>query len=92
MALHKGLVGTNRSFRVALFFRGLPDLKELGGIPTHFFVTRRHKLGLFAWLEDDRSHAQFGQSKGGDNEDNKDANSEMHSGGGRVFKLSVPSS
>ena len=63
MTPHKRLVDADRSFRVALFFRSLPNLEQLRCVPTYFFFTGRYELRFFTGLKDHGGHTWFGQNQ-----------------------------
>ena len=78
VALHQRLVGPDRSLQVALFFRGLPNMKQLFRFSAHLFIARRHVLDFFTWLKNHRGHAEPGKSEAGRDQERKDSNSEIH--------------
>ncbi len=68
IAFDEILVGSDRAFRVALFFGGLPGLKQLRCVPAYFFFAGRHVLGFFTRLKDNGCHTRFRQSQRGGRE------------------------
>ncbi len=78
IAFDEILVGSDRAFRVALFFGGLPGLKQLRCIPAYFFFAGRHVLGFFTRLEDNGPRTRYRQNQCSRGKKQDGTNYEIH--------------